>query len=244
MNISICGWDDRLDNIRCKIIYDVINIMYRYFNNEILFRNDLIIYNIKSLDCLCAGEDPCTHYDRSHICLNVDGAHWCQFVHQLSHELCHCSTSRTQLPQNIKWFDEFICCCSSYLVELIISQETSGLYNYMFGESTSKNFADYLLIEEKEHIYCVDSIRTFFKYNRKGYESDQNLIKKHDFYCVELFNKLNNNFNGLTFVGKMHLVQLFDCMNIEQFITALKAICDEKENNVINQIIDVFGIKI
>lgn len=244
MNIQIGGWQDNWANVRERFVRDIIDIMFRYFHNAALFKNDLQIINIHVSNCPWADENPCTHFDRSRICLNVDGAFWCQFAHQLSHELCHCSTSRQQLPQKIKWFDEFICCCSSYLVETIIAQETTQKYEYLFFGRTKEFFLDYLKIESEGHIYRVNNIQEFFTWNKDKYQTDENLIKKHDVYVRSFFKDLNGDFSGLSFVGKMHLVQLDNDMVIEDYLQRLLTLCNHKEKSAIYQICKLFGLQL
>ena len=244
MTIQIEGWQDNNGSMREHIVRDVIDIMFRYFHNDALFKNDLHIIDIHASNCQWADENPCTHFDRSRICLNVNGAFWCQFVHQLSHELCHCSTSRLTLPQKIKWFDEFVCCCSSYLVETIMATEPTQRYEYMFLEGTREVFSDYLKIESDGHIYYVDNIQEFFANHREMYQQNENLIKKHDVYVHALFGLLKGNFSGLSFVGKMYLVQTDGDMIIEQFLQRLVQLCDDKEKFVIYQICKLFDINL
>lgn len=244
MNIQIGDWRDNSGGMREQIVRDVIDIMFRYFHNDALFKNDLQIIDIHTANCPWADENPCTHFDRSRICLNVQGAFWCQFVHQVSHELCHCSTSRQQLPQKIKWFDEFICCCSSYLVETIIAQETTQKYEYMFFGRTKESFLDYLKIESEGHIYRVDNIQEFFADNKEQYLKNENLIKKHDVYVRTFFETLIGDFSGLSFVGKMYLVRTDDEMVVEDFLQQLLKLCDTKEQSIIYQICKLFGIKL
>ena len=215
MNIQIGDWQDNSGKMREQIVRDVIDIMFRYFHNDALFKNDLQIIDIHTANCPWADENPCTHFDRSRICLNVQGTYWCQFIHQLSHELCHCSTSRHQLPQKIKWFDEFICCCSSCLVETIISLDRTHRYDYMFPSRAAEVFSKYLRTEIDGNIYEVESTTEFFAINRKKYEANQNLIKSHEVYIRSFFETLNGDFSGLSFVGKMYLVQTDDDMIIE-----------------------------
>lgn len=241
MNINLNGWKDKSGEMRALIAQDVIEIMFYYFHNKALFLNDLQIVNIHSVNCEYADEDPCTHYDRSRICLNVEGPFWCQFVHQLSHELCHCSTSRRSLPQKIKWFDEFICCCSSYLTETVIAHNNENRYDYMFPDRVAQVFSDYLKKEISEHIYDVESTQDFFNLNRKNYETDANLIKSHDVYVRKFFESLDGDFSGLTFVGKMYLVEVESDITIELFLEKLLALCVDKERVVIYQICDLFG---
>lgn len=244
MTIQLRGWNDGNDYFRKQIISDVIEIMFRYFHNDALLNNDLQIISLHASDCPYADKNPCTHYDRSCVCLNVDGAYWCQFVHQLSHELCHCSTSRRTFPQKIKWFDEFICCCSSFLVETIMATESSQKYDYMFMEKTSEVFSSYIGIKESEHIYEVDNVQEFFSRYRESYQQDENLIKKHDVYVRKLFEFLRGDFSGLSFVGKMYLVPIDNDMIIEQYLQRLLQICDEKERAIIYQICNIFGLKV
>ncbi len=242
MNIQINGWSDEFNNTRVRIVKDVMNIMYRFFQNDELYSNDLNIYYIGSVNCVFANDNPCTHFDRSIICLSSTGPFWCQFIHQLSHELCHCSTSRTQLPQSIRWFDEFICCCSSFLVEKFISISTNGIYDYLYGNNTSRTFREYLQIEQQGHIYRTENSKDFFAIYREQYEINQNLVKKHDIFVYEFFRKLGQNWYGLSFIGKMSKVKLNNCYSIEEYLSRLSLLCNSKENETLNIIIELFGI--
>lgn len=244
MNIKINGWNDKYDNIRKKIILDIMDIMYNVFKNDALYTNNLEICNISSVSCVFATNAPCTHYDRSRICISSAGTFWCQFVHQLSHELCHCSTSRAPFPQSIKWFDEFICCCSSYLVKKYISLSTNGKYVYMYGINTAKTFCEYLQIKQSEHIYQVENTKDFFAVYKAEYEKDQDLIKKHDVFVYEFFLRIGQNWRGLSFIGKMWKVPLNDCYSIEEYLSRLSLLCDSEENEILNTVIELFGINL
>lgn len=242
MEMQISGWDDGYNAIRIQIIKDVMNIMHSVFKNDALYENNLIICNSYSVNCEFADDKPCTHFDRSRICISSTGDFWCQFVHQLSHELCHCSTSRIQLPQPIKWFDEFICCCSSYLVEKYISISTNGKYDYMFGNNTAETFREYLEIKQSGHIYQVNDCKDFFKINRTQYETDQNLIKNHDVFVYKFFRRIGQNWSGLSFVGKMWKVNLDGCYSIEEYLSRLSTISTSEENKILNVIKEIFGL--
>lgn len=242
MKIQIDGWNDGFNEIRKQIILDVLKIMQTFFKNEALYTNDLIICNIHSVKCHFADENPCTHFDRSRICITTTSSYWCQFVHQLSHELCHCSTSKTQLPQSIKWFDEFICCCSSFLVEKHISNSTNTQYNYMFGITTPKTFNDYLKVKQDGHIYQIENIKAFVEKHRHQYVENENLIKKHDLYVLEFFNRINTNWQGLSFVGKMWKIDTTNSMSIEEYLSELHSICNSEERDALKIISDIFSI--
>ena len=242
MNIQIVGWNDDFNGIRKQIILDVMEIMQTFFKNEALYTKDLIICNIHSVKCPFVDENPCTHFDRSRICLTTTGLYWCQFVHQLSHELCHCSTSKAQLPQSIKWFDEFICCCSSFLVEKYISISTNTQYNYMFGINTPQAFNDYLEIEEDGHIYQIENVKEFAEEHVPKYEIDENLIKKHDVYVREFFNKIGANWQGLSFVGKIWKIDINNSISIKEYLSKLISICNSEEQEALRIISDIFGI--
>lgn len=242
MEMQISGWDDGNNAIRIQIIKDVMNIMYTLFKNDALYENNLLICNSYSVNCEFADDEPCTHFDRSRICISSMGGKWCQFVHQLSHELCHCSTSRVQLPQPIKWFDEFICCCSSFLVEKYISISTNGKYDYMFGNNTAETFREYLEIKQSGHIYQVENTKEFFTIHRTQYETNQNLIKNHDVFVYEFFRRIGQNWSGLSFIGKMWKVNLDDCSSIEEYLLRLSIICTSEEHEILNVIKEIFGI--
>lgn len=244
MNICIQGWDDRYNLIRKKITIDVMTIMYMAFKNDALYINNLMICYSGSVNCPFSNDEPCTHFDRSSVCISSTGSYWCQFVHQLSHELCHCSTSRTQLPQSIRWFDEFICCCSSFLVEKYISMSINGKYDYMFGKNTAKTFCKYLEIEQEGHVYNVENTKDFFAHYKAQYEANQNLIKKHDVFVHEFFRRVGQNRRGLSFIGKMWKVKLNDCCSIEEYLLRLSLLCNSEENEILNIAIELFGINL
>ena len=244
MKIYIIGWNDGSNDIRSQIIKDVMGIMRTFFKNDGLYENNLEICNIVSTKCQYADDRPCTHFDRSRICINSSDGHWCQFVHQLSHELCHCSTSRVQLPQQIQWFDEFICCCSSFLVEKFISTSKDDKYNYMYSRDTAKTFHDYLEIEEVDHLYSTDSTQKLFSSFRKLYEKDPNLIKNHDVYIREFFQRTDSNWDGLSFVGKMWKVNINNILTVEDFLSRLLLRCNSAERNALNVVIELFGLKV
>ena len=244
MNVKISGWNDGFDHIRKKIIEDVMDIMYMFFRNDGLYESDLIISNIASVNCPYADDRPCSHFDRSRICISASNAFWCQFVHQLSHELCHCSTSRRPLPQQVKWFDEFICCCSSFLVEKHISTSTNGKYDYMFKNDTAKEFRMYLEIKQIDHIYKTENTQNMFSNYREQYERNSDLIKKHDVFVYEFFRRMERDWHGLSFVGKMWKVNTDDCFAVEEFLSRLSSLCDSAEKEALNTIVELFGLKV
>lgn len=242
LNIQITGWNDGFDYIRERIIRDILDIMYMFFKNDGLYESDLTICNITSVNCRYADDRPCTHPDRSKICINSSQRHWCQFVHQLSHELCHCSTSRCPLPLQIKWFDEFLCCCSSFLVEKYISTSTNEKYNYMFGNDTANAFGEYLKTELNGHIYKTDNVKNMFFRCRELYEKNQNLIKEHDVYVYEFFRRIGSNWHGLSFIGKMWKVNTDSCFSVEEFLSRLSLLCDSAEKEKLKTVVELFGL--
>ena len=244
MRIKLEKWNDGFDNKRLQIINDVVFIMKSFFKNDALYTSDLTIQSITKRNCFCEDLLPCTHDDRSIICISSDGAYWCQFIHQLSHELCHCSTSRISLPKKIRWFDEFVCCCSSFFVEKYISSINDGRYDYMFGEKTNDVFYDYFNGEQIGHVYKVKDTKDFFALHRKQYEQDENLIKKHDVYVRRLFELIGDNLTGFSFVGKMWKVGINECETIESYLAKLLNICNEEEKLTIDIVLNIFGINL
>lgn len=51
MNIQIGDWRDNSGGMREQIVRDVIDIMFRYFHNDALFKNDLQIIDIHTANC-------------------------------------------------------------------------------------------------------------------------------------------------------------------------------------------------
>jgi hypothetical protein len=227
-------------SIRQEICICIAKIISDFYKTNVM-QYKLTILQIQDNICGTKDDLPCAHYDRSIICIGSKGFLWCQFVHQFAHELCHCTTSRKQLPQKIKWFDEFLCCFTSYFVEHQIA--TNADYDLSFCYSKYKEtFTEYKNSKQQEHIYdCLDTKSSFLT-NRNNYEADGNLIKKHDYYYIDLFNKLDNNFNGLSIIGKIHAIQLKHDPLVEDLLSALFQIANEKEQEVLNIIIDIFGV--
>ena len=244
MEIKLKKWNDGCDEMSLLIIKDVVSIMELFLKNDALYTGDLTIQSITDSNCIFADDSPCTHYDRSIICISSIGTRWCQFIHQLSHELCHCSTSRISLPQKIKWFDEFICCCASFLVEQYISSINNGRFDYMYGERTKDVFYDYFNGEQIGHVYKVKDTKDFFALHRKQYEQDENLIKKHDVYVRRLFELIGDNLTGFSFVGKMWKVGINECETIESYLAKLINICNEEEKLTIDIVLNIFGINL
>ncbi|MBQ9115062.1 MAG: hypothetical protein IJY07_03905 [Clostridia bacterium] len=244
MKITLNPWNDGLDNIRVRIINDVILILNNFLKNDALFLNDLIIQYSGNSNCAFADDRPCTHFDRSIICISSTGSHWCQFVYQLSHELCHCSTSKVTLPKPIKWFDEFICCCASFLTEKYISMIATNQFDYMFGSRTKNVFTNHLASTQEDHIYQVPNVTSFFIEYRSRYENDENLIKKHDVYVHTFFKEINNDWRGLTFIGKMWKIDIGAIRTIEDYLMRLLNICNEIEKETLTIVINMFALKI
>ncbi|MDD4120569.1 MAG: hypothetical protein PHG90_03150 [Clostridia bacterium] len=244
MRIQIFGWNDKANEIRKKIVSDILGKLLIYFDCSYILRYDLKINYLGAIQCSYAHKLPCAHYDGSQICLTVADCHWCKFVYQLSHELCHCITFRRQLPQTIKWFDEFLCCFCSYFIENIIAYDNDNHYNYMF-DNANDVFKEYIeLNKDQDSVYYVQDTKQFYRQNREKYINDQNLIKMHDVYYINFFNSLNGDYTGLTFIGKIHTINTFDGITIEQSINELLRICNDNEKRAVNNIIEIFGIDV
>lgn len=74
------------------------------------------------------------------------------------------------------------------------------------------------------------------------YETNQNLIKKHDVFVYEFFRRIGQNWSGLSLIGKMWKVNLDDCSSIEEYLSRLSIICTSEENEILNVIKEIFGI--
>lgn len=246
MEIMIKGWNDCLNSCRKNIIENTISIIIHYFGGPLL-NYDLCISNENSVNCIEANDCPCTCPNRNNICIAVQDNHWCQFVYQLAHELCHCTTSRKTLPQSIKWFDEFICCFSSYFVLYYIAFIDKDINLINLYDDNHKVFKEYWenIKTRKDQTTRVKDTKQFYNKNKVQYIKDENLIKKHDVYYIEFFNSLNNNFKGLKFIGKMHEIEVYDGITIEKYLQRLINLCDkQEEKECVYKIIDIFGLNI
>lgn len=246
MEIKIEGWNDNYNDIRANLIREVILIMNKYFAIDYLNDFPLLIQHISCADACCSKDFPCTHPDRSKICITVENTDWLQFIYQASHELCHISTSRTSLPQTLKWFDEFICCLSSWIVLYHISSNGSKLLSTLYQSDVSELVMSYmgklLLYRYPDNTISVKNTTEFFKANYSLYVQDQNLIKKHDVYYLSLCHVLQYDFSGLSFVGKLHKIETTDEMTINEYLEEAIKLCDADERNAIKIICDIFGL--
>lgn len=248
MEIKIFGWNDDYNETRVNIIQEVLSIMNEYFAIDYLEDYSLLIQHVSFADSGCSRDFPCTHPDRSKICITVDANDWLQFIYQVSHELCHFSTSRKTLPQTLKWFDEFICCLSSWVVfchiKLNGSKVLSTLYQVDISELVMSYMGKLLLYRYPNNILAVENTKEFFKENYSLYIQDQNLIKKHDVYYLSLCIALHYIFSGLSFVGKLHMIETHEEMTIFEFLTEAVKLCNLNEISKIKVICGIFGLDI
>ena len=249
MEIKILGWNDDYNEIRANLIQEALLIMNEYFAIDYLEDYPLLVQHVSFADAGCLRDFPCTHPDRSKICITVDANDWLQFIYQVSHELCHVSTSRKSLPQTLKWFDEFICCLSSWLVMYHI--ETFGSYslqNNLEVDDIKKEMLYYmgkiLMYQYHSNVIAVEDTKKFFKENYSLYIQDQNSIKKHNVYYLSLCNELHYDFSGLSFVGKLHMIETHNEMTIEEYLTEAVKLCNLNEISTIEIICGIFGLDI
>lgn len=241
--VMLKPWNDTHDQTRFQILLEVYQLVCRSFGGDYIKEFDLSVQSIDNKICNGSDEFPCAHPDRSMICITAKGSYWCKFVHQISHELCHCITSRANLPQGIRWFDEFLCCFASYFVENMIAQGRclagSGIY-----EDISKTFADYAQGRQQDHIYAIygNDTQTFFKTNYPLYLNDENLIKNHDVLFRTFFENLKGDYDGLTIIGKIHLIEKSADETVHSLLRKLKTLAKNKEMAVIDIITVLFGL--
>ncbi len=234
--ITVAGWNDECNAHRIILINEIYSVMNSVFNVEYISQYSLTVQNT-------AFSVPFCSYDRSKIHIASEGAYWCQFTYQLAHELCHCSTSRKQLPQNIKWFDELICCLSSWIVlnKFATNPSASIVLLYVREDFTKSAFANYVNDIVSKVDLTENTVEKFNK-NYSEYKNNENLIKQHHIYYIKFYNALNGYFSGLSFVGKMHLVETNENMEFEEFIIKLKDLCDEKENSTLDSLLKILGL--
>lgn len=240
LNFTLLGWNDNLNLQRTFIVHEIANKLNTFYKNEYINNYPLQICLRKSVLCNDDYMHPCAHSDRSRICITTEGAYWCQFIFQLSHELCHCTTSRNTLPQSIKWFDEFLCCFTSYFI-LKQFENDYRVISVLFPNNFSA-FTEYLQNEEFRHNYETEDTCKMFEENFVKYLINENLIKDHDVYYIRFYDMLNNNFDGLSFIGKMHLVDTRSITNINDFLMELEKLCNTSEKGTLNLILSIFGL--
>lgn len=242
LSFNLDGWNDNSNSQRCFIIQEISKLLSKFYQNSFINKYPLQVCLRKTISCDDDLIHPCSHYDRSRICLTVEDTYWCQFIFQFSHELCHCTTSRKPLPQNIKWFDEFLCCFTSYFV-LKQFERNDHIISSLYSNNPLV-FSEYLNIRQEGHIYEKDNTQSMFKLLCPKYIANENLIKQHDVYYINFFNSLNGNYTGLSFIGKIHNVDVENLDDISDFFTRLKPLCNSNEIDTINCICNIFGIDI
>ena len=241
--VMLKPWNDTHNRIRFQILLEVYQLVCHSFGGDYIKEFDLSVQSIDNKICNDSDEFPCTHPDRSIICIVEKGYDWWRFVHQISHELCHCITSRENLPQGIKWFDEFLCCFASYFVENMIAQGKC-LTESRICEDVPKTFQDYIKQRQNGHIYAIygNDTQTFFKTNYPLYLNDENLIKNHDVLFRTFFENLKGDYDGLTIIGKIHLIEKSADETVHGLLRKLKTLANNKEMAVIDIITVLFGL--
>lgn len=235
------GWNE--NNQRVKLTETVGQILKDFYNCDFIFESPLSISALSTKKCTDDNlQNPCTCPDRKHICISSIGTSWCQYIYQLSHELCHNITSRRTLLQKVKWFDEFLCCFTSYFV---LSQIAAGKYDLSYAYNDYKTIIlNYRNGKQDGHIYECNNMKNWFAEYRTKYENEQNLIKSHDFFHIKFYRLLNDNYKGLSFIGKLHDLELSaDCV-VENQIEALMPNLNYEEEKVVKIITDMFGLQI
>lgn len=244
MEIVVVGWKEGLE-ARKNIISEVFCIMNEYFGIKDLGKYSLKIQNISCADNYCQKNLPCAHPDRTKICITVADNDWLMFIYQVSHELCHWVTSRGNLPQSLKWFDEFICCLSSWVVfyhiKIYGNSYLASLYTTDIKQAIMTYMGQILLYMYPNNVISVQNTKEFFNHNFDLYIKDENLIKLHDVYYLSLCHLLNYDFKGLTFIGKLHNIKTYDGMSIKNYLLEARKLCNDDEKAVINIISDIFG---
>ena len=125
-------------------------------------------------------------------------------------------TSLVNLPQSLKWFDEFICCLSSWVVFYHIKTCGNSYFASLYTSDIKQEIMIYmgqiLLYRYPNNVIAVQNTKEFFNQNYNLYIKDENLIKSHDVYYLSLCQALNYSFKGFTFIGKLHNIKTYDGM--------------------------------
>lgn len=241
--VEIIGWKDDFNDQRHFILKKIQEILRKYYNSSFIEEFPLTI-GYRSSTCICEdkSENPCSHPDRSRICLNVEDTYWCQYIFQLSHELCHCITSRNNLPKAIRWFDEFLCCFTSYFI-LKQFESDYEIVNYLYPNN-KEAFKRYISDIEKLGLKSETDPKKLFINKREEYLCNEDKIKKDDIYYLYLYRKLNTDFSGLSFIGKIHLIDFSEVRDVETLMSKLIADATENELGVLDIISDLFSLSI
>lgn len=83
-----------------------------------------------------------------------------------------------------------------------------------------------------------------FSKNYNGFLHNEDEIKLFDCFFIKYYNDLNNNFNGLTFIGKLHNIATYDEMTIDKYLYEASKIYNADEILAIKIICDIFGLTI
>ena len=186
--------------------------------------------------------------DRTEIYLSAIDCY--QFIYQFSHELCHCITSSYNVSNSIGGFDEFLCCFTSYFVLNNFSKRRGDkTLRSIFGDKYNISLNNYTrdgnFIDKKEkdrHILYHENPQALFKENRQNYINDKNLIKLHDIYYLQFFEKLLGDYKGLTFIGKIYEYPQKKTASAEELLQWLLSNANFYEIFAIKIVINIFGI--
>lgn len=215
----------------------------KYNTEDIKLQKRTIVYR--------ANQPPQVSIDRTRIYVSALDCY--QFIYQFSHELCHCITSNKNLPQSIKWFDEFLACFTSYFVLKELSRKRKDkVLRSIFGDKYNISITNYVTngnyidsTKKSQHYVGYDGrLSNLFFENYNDFLQYEDKIKLFDCFFIKYYNDLNNNFSGLTFLGKLYKVKTSESITINKYLYEASKVCNNEEISAIEIICNIFGLTI
>lgn len=208
------------------------------------------IKTIQRLIFFCNKGKPQVSEDRKIIYLSPIDCY--QYIYQFSHELCHCITSNYNVSKDIWWFDEFLSCFTSYFVLQIFSkQKKDKILRKIFGDKYNLNLRNYVKKGnfvnkegQEQHILSIENTQELFIKNRQNYIENKNLIKFHDVYYFQFFEKLLEDYRGLTFIGKIYDYSNKKTASVEELLDWILVKANMFEKIAIQNVINIFGLNL
>lgn len=135
------GWGEGSTKDISEILNSVYRVFIPYFQDKMNSHDLLIAHSI---------DHPITYRLHNLILLSAHDRYWCNYAYQFAHELCHFQIP-SEVPQQLRWFEESICELASYYFLPRISSLWKTDPPYPSWITYSDAFTTYVQEEKKKN---------------------------------------------------------------------------------------------
>ena len=141
----------------------------------------------------------------------------------------------------------YIIFCSSNLLKT----KKDKILRKIFGDKYNLNLRNYVKKGnfvnkegQEQHILSIENTQELFIKNRQNYIENKNLIKFHDVYYFQFFEKLLEDYRGLTFIGKIYDYSNKKTASVEELLDWILVKANMFEKIAIQNVINIFGLNL